>query len=205
MSPSGDSCLADLFLGRPRSRRYPKFNIRRDIPVQDAQGEMDLIAARLGREHPETNSGHGVRAQALNRAVIDMGTPAFIGLFQSAVLFVLLVACVNVANLMLARGADRQKELSLKLALGASRFRIVRQLLTENLVLASIGAVLALPLAWVGIELLRNGLPAHIARFVTGWERIDLDWRVMVFTGVAALLTTSSSACSLLFRRLDPI
>ena len=119
-----------------------------------------------------------------------MGTPAFIGLFQSAVLFVLLIACVNVANLMLARGADRQKELSQKLALGASRFRIVRQLLTENLVLASIGAVLALPLAWVGIELLRNGLPAHIARFVTGWERIDLDWRVMVFTGVAALLTT---------------
>ena len=160
------------------------------VSVQDAQGEMDLIAARLGREHPETNSGHGVRAQALNRAVIDMGTPAFIGVFQSTVLFVLLIAFVNVANLMLARGADRQKGLSLKLALGASRFRLVRQLLTESLMLAFIGATLAMPLAWIGIELLRINLPARIARFVTGWDQIDLDWRVMVFTGVAAVLTT---------------
>lgn len=160
-----------------------------EVSVQDVQAEMELVVARLEREHPETNSGHGVRAQALNRAVIDMGTPAFIGVFQSTVLFVLLIACVNVANLMLARGADRQKELSLKLALGAGRFRIVRQLLTENLVLAFIGAILALPLAWVGIELLRNGLPPHIARFVTGWERIDLDWRVLVFSALAATLS----------------
>ena len=163
--------------------------VNEGVSVEDVQGEMEIVVARLEREHPETNSGHGVRAQALNRAVIDMGTPAFIGVFQATVLFVLLIACVNVANLMLARGADRQKELSLKLALGAGRFRIVRQLLTENLVLAFIGAILSLPLAWIGIDLLRNGMPPRIARFVTGWDQMDLDWRVMLFTGLAAVVT----------------
>jgi putative ABC transport system permease protein len=163
--------------------------LKEGVSVQDAQGEMQLIAGRLEREHPETNSGKGIRAQALNRAVIDMGTPAFVAVFQSTVLFILLIACVNVANLLLARGSDRKKELSLKLALGAGRFRIIRQLLTENLVLSSIGATLAMPLAWIGIELLRNNLPARIARFVVGWDQIDLDWRVLIFTGGVAILT----------------
>jgi putative ABC transport system permease protein len=158
--------------------------------VEDARAEMDVVAERLAREHPKENAGRGVRTLALARAVIDLGAPAFLAVWQSTTLFVLLIACVNVANLLLARGADRQKELSLQQALGAGRPRIVRQLLTESLVLSLAGAFLALPLAWFGMDLLRSGLPPEVQRFVVGWREIDLDLRLLAFTAAISLLTT---------------
>ncbi|MGH9337908.1 MAG: FtsX-like permease family protein, partial [Vicinamibacteria bacterium] len=164
--------------------------LREGATVVEAQAELDLVTGRLQREHPVTNEGRGVRAVALGRAVVDLGAPAFLAIWQGATVFVLLIACVNVANLLLARGADREKELSLQQALGARRSRIVRQLFTENLLLALLGALFALPIAFFAIELLRESFPANVRKFVVGWKEIDLDFRLLAFTALVTLLTT---------------
>jgi putative ABC transport system permease protein len=164
--------------------------IKPGVSFHDVSAELDVIGKRLEREHPATNEGRGVRALSLERSVVDLGSPTFLALLQTATVFVLLIACVNVANLLLARGADREKEISLRQALGAGRARIVRQLLTENLLVAIVGAAAALPLAWVAIGLMRGGLPPEIQRFVVGWREIGLDFRVLAFTASVTLLTT---------------
>ncbi|HXV62242.1 MAG TPA: ADOP family duplicated permease [Vicinamibacteria bacterium] len=163
--------------------------MREGTSVEDLQSELELVSERLAREYPSTNEGRGVKTMALARAVIDLGAPAFLAMWQATTAFVLLIACVNVANLLMARGGERQRELCLQQALGAGRYRIVRQLLTENLWLAALGALLAVPLAWLGIEILRTSMPANIQRFVVGWKEIDLDWRALGFTAAVALVT----------------
>lgn len=194
--PNGSEIWAPLWFTAEtaalRHRYYLEVigKLRPGASVEDAQAELDVVAQRLEKEYPVTNEGRGVRAVALARAVVDLGAPAFLAVWQTTTAFVLLIACVNVANLVLARGADRRKELSLQQALGAGRSRIVRQLLTENLALALLGAALAIPLAWIGIDLLRNGLPANVQRFVVGWREIDLDLRVLSFTGAVSVFTT---------------
>jgi putative ABC transport system permease protein len=194
--PYGSELWAPLWLdGETAARRDVHYlnvigKLRPGVSVEDAQAELDVITARLEKEHPVTNDGRGLRAVPLGRAVIDEGSPAFLALWQAATVFVLLIACVNVTNLLLARGADREKEFSLQQALGAGRTRIVRQLLTENFLLAVAGALLALPLAWMGVDLLRSSLPTEVQRFVVGWREIDLDPRVLAFTAAVAILTT---------------
>ena len=160
-----------------------------DSSVVDARAELDLIAGRLEQEYPKTNSGRRINTMKLGDAVIDIGTPTFLYMWQATSVFVLLIACVNVANLILARGSDREKELSLHIALGAGRGRVIRRLLTENLLLSLLGALAALPLAGLGVELMRSSLPGHIQRFVVGWDQIDLDWHVLGFTAIVAVAT----------------
>ncbi len=194
--PDGSELWAPLwFDAKTAARRDIHYlgvigKLRPGVSPLDAQAELDLITTRLQKEHPVTNEGRGLRAVELGRAVVDLGVPAFLTLWQATTVFVLLIACVNVANLLLARGAARERELSLQQALGAKRSRIVRQLLTENLLLSLGGATLAIPLAWMGIDLLRNGLPPEVQRFVVGWREIDLDLRVLGFTAVVTVLTT---------------
>ena len=160
-----------------------------EATVEDARAELDLLARRLEQEYPNTNSGRRINTMALGRAVVDIGAPAFLLMWQATSVFVLLIACVNVANLILARGSDREKELALHLALGAGRGHVIRRLLTENMLLALLGALLALPLAGMGVELMRWNMPAHIEKFVVGWDQIDLDWHVLGFTGLVAVAT----------------
>jgi len=194
--PYGSELWAPLWLdAKTAARRDVHYlnvigKLRPGVGREDAQAELDILTGRIEKEHPVTNSGRGLRAVALARAVVDEGSPAFLVLWQAATVFVLLIACVNVANLLLARGADREKELSLQQALGAKRSRIVRQLLTENLLLSVAGAALAIPLAWAGIDVLRDGLPPEIQRFVVGWREIDLDLRVLGFTAAVTVVTT---------------
>jgi putative ABC transport system permease protein len=158
--------------------------------IEAARAQMDLIARRIALEHPETNEGTGIFVLPLNEALIDVGSKAFLALWQATVALVLLIACVNVANLLLARGADRQKELAIRMALGAGRFRIIRQLMTENLILALFGAFLSLPLAWVGTDLFRSGIPPKVVRFVQGLSEIQVDARAIAFTAGVAVLTS---------------
>ncbi len=194
--PYGSEVWAPLWLdAETAARRDTNYldvigKLRPGVTLEDSQAELDLINARLQKEYPVTNEGRGIRAVALARAVVDLGAPTFLVVWQATTVFVLLIACVNVANLLLARGADREKELSLQQALGAGRSRIVRQLLTENLLLSLGGALLAIPLAWAGIELLRSGLPPQVQRFVVGWKEIDLDMRLLGFTAAVTVLTT---------------
>jgi putative ABC transport system permease protein len=159
--------------------------------LEDAARSMALVAQRLQKEHPDTNASRGLMVAPLQRSYEDIGLRPLFTLWQLAAGLVLLIACVNVANLMLARGAERQREMALRLALGAGRGQIVRQLLTEGLVTSVLAVAASLPLsAWATREM-REHMPAEIARFLPGWDGIGVDGRVLGFSialGLAATL-----------------
>jgi hypothetical protein len=108
--------------------------------------------------------------------------------------FVLLIACANVAGLLLARAASREREIALRAALGAGRGRIVRQLLTEGFVLSSLGALLALWLAQASVDVIRTSVPSDILRWVSGWSEIRIDARTLAFTLALTAATTIAFA-----------
>jgi putative ABC transport system permease protein len=157
--------------------------------IEDAQAQMAVVAERLAREHPQENRGRGARVYTLAQGMLDQGLGPILSMWQASALFVLLIACANIANLLLARGAERQRELALRLAIGASRARIVRQLLIESLLLGLVAVPGALLAAHAGLKVLVGYMPARIARFVPGWHDIDVDGRLLGFTIVLGLGT----------------
>ncbi len=154
-----------------RQRRYLSVigRLRDGASPAQAQAEIAATAARLARQFPTTNRGWTVNTMPLAASVVDLGAAAFLGVQQVATLLVLLLACVNVANLLIVRAADRSKELALRVALGASRWRVVRLLVLESLTLAIAGALGAIPLAWAALAACRAAMPPNIARFIRGW------------------------------------
>ncbi len=153
------------------------------VTVAAAQKEMEVVARRMADEYPGTNAGSSVHVVPLGGAVIGMYR-ARLFVLLGAVGCVLLIACVNVANLLLARGATRATELAIRAAIGAGRSRIVRQLLTESLVLALLSAVLGVALAWGGVRVLVAAAPANIPRLAT--TRIDA-WVLLFALGISVL------------------
>ena len=157
--------------------------------LEDAQSEMSVLAARLAREYPEANRDHGVRVYTLTRGMLDEGTGPMLSLWQASAIIVLLIACANIANLLLARAAERRHETGVRLALGASRGRIIRESLTESVLLALLAVPPALGFAWVSLYAIRVSMPANILRFVPGFESLGPDPRLVTFTFGAAVLT----------------
>ncbi len=149
-----------------------------------AQADMNLIGNQLEQQYPDMNAGYGVNVVPLMEHTVGSIRRSLLVLF-GAVLFVLLIACANVANLLLARAAARQREVAVRAAMGAGRWRIVRQLLTESLLLAVVGGGLGVLLAWWGLQLLIDLSPANIPRL----ENIRLDGRALGFTILLSLLT----------------
>jgi putative ABC transport system permease protein len=156
--------------------------------LDHAREELAALASDLAGTHPRTNAGRTFWAVRLREQQAGLTGP-FAALLQTAALLVLGIACANVSGLLLARGLARRREMGLRAALGASRGRVVRQLLTESLVLSLLGGVFALVVASAGVRLLSTGVPSDITKWVAGWDAIRLDERALLFALVAALLT----------------
>jgi predicted permease len=158
------------------------------VPLSQAQAEVSAIAKGLERAYPATNREHGmaVRTQVQDRLRQDPYDAQLVITLMALAGVVLLIACANVANLVLARGRSRSREIAIRLAMGAGRGRLLRQLLTESLILAGMGCALGLIVAGFGIDFLRQiKIPTDLPFVIS----VNLDQRVLIFSILAALLS----------------
>jgi putative ABC transport system permease protein len=158
--------------------------LKPDVSLDKAQAEMVGISKRLEQQYPRTNTGWSSKLMSLNEATVGNVRPTLLVLF-GAVGFLLLIACANVANLLLARATARQREIAIRFSLGASRLRIARQLLTESILLSGIATGIGLLLAEWAIRALRTLPPSNLPRAAS----IGLDLPVLVFAAGVAVLT----------------
>ncbi|MEW6736921.1 MAG: ABC transporter permease [Acidobacteriota bacterium] len=158
--------------------------LKPDVTIAQAANEMESITARLRQQYPDTNNRRFNRVVSLHEHLVGE-TKEILWLLFGAVSFVLLIACTNVANLLLASTTSRQKEMAIRGALGACRWRLMRQLLTESTLLALAGGGLGLLFAWYGVDLMMRILPDNFPRL----HEINLDLHVLGFTLAVSLFT----------------
>ena len=172
-----------------KEKRFNRFlnvvgRLKPGIDIEQARSEMTVINERLAQSYVETNRGWNVKLTKLHDRLVGNLRPSLL-ILLGAVMLVLLIACANVANLQLARASYRQREIAVRTALGASRFRIVRQLLTESVLLSIVSGAVGLALSVWLTRLLVSISPPNSPRF----EEIGMDFRVFVFAFVVAFLT----------------
>jgi putative ABC transport system permease protein len=158
------------------------------VTVRQAQSELRTIASHLASAHPATNQAWSVRVEPLLDGINGEFTPRYYRLVMGATLFVLLVVCANVANLQFARGMSRRLEIAMRTALGASRTRLVRQLLTENILLGLIGAVGGVIFGAFYLHMTLVTMPERVSRYMAGWSNISLNGRALAFSILIAVV-----------------
>jgi putative ABC transport system permease protein len=160
--------------------------LKEGVRFEAAQAELAGIAAELAQENPETNRGWGVVVQPLHSLIVGDIQP-FVILLQLVVAFVLLIACINVAILQLARSSGREVEFATRAAMGASRGRLIRQVLLESVALSLLGGAMSLGTGQLGVRLIQRGIPADLIKFLPGWSGVGLDNRAFTFALLISL------------------
>ena len=154
------------------------------VTLAQAQAEMDEVARNLAVAYPEADAGHNIKLVSMKQDLVGNVEPLLFVLL-AAVGFLMLIICANVANLLLARSVARTREFAIRSALGASQARLIRQLLTESVLLSVVGGALGLLLAWCGMKVILKALPAALPRA----GEVSLDAKVLLFTLGLSLLT----------------
>jgi predicted permease len=155
--------------------------LKQGVRIEQAQAEADLVAEQDRKIEPVlSTAGYAIRLEPMKKYVVEQERPAILAL-MGAVIFLLLIACANVANLLLVRASLRERELAVRTALGGSRWRLIRQMLAEALLLAAAGTVVGLGLAWAGMRQLLAIAPANLPRL----DSVTINPEVLLFTAVA--------------------
>lgn len=178
----------ELMKNRELHTYYVIGRLKPGVSIRSAQADMDTITARLAEQYPKSNIGLGATVYPIVADTVRIYSTA-LWVMMGAVGFVLLIACANVANLMLARATGRQKEIALRAALGASRWRIVRQLLVESLIIALIGGAFGVLIGFWGVDLLKASNPGEAAKYAPGWKQLGINFPVLAFTFGISLLS----------------
>src|SRR5262245_13583824 len=162
--------------------------LKSGVTIEQVNDELRAISGRIQRQFPDQETGHTAYVEDLNKYFTRgarVAMPALIG----ASIFVLLIACSNVANLLLARAATRRKEMAVRLAMGATRWRVMRQLLTESVTLARVGGALGCLMAAWGVDALFKVIPEGMAKYIPGWNRTGLSFAALFFTASVSILS----------------
>jgi putative ABC transport system permease protein len=191
--PSGEIWAPLVFDDKMKLERFNHYMramglLKPGVSIAQANADLDAISRRAQQLFPETNAGRTANVVSMTEDVVRE-TRIYMTPLIGTVAFVLLIACANVANMLFGRAFGRQKEIAVRLALGASRWRLVRQLLTESLLLALAGGVIGLLLSVWAVDMLRAAMPEDFAKFIPGWDHFSVNRVVLLFTLMISMLT----------------
>lgn len=164
--------------------------LKPETELKTAQADLDTVAANLAAQYPNSNTNSGIYLVSLHEQIVNKSVRVSLFVLLGAVGLVLLIACANVTNLLLVRATARRKEVAIRLSIGASRWHLVRQFLTEGILLSVIGGGLGLLLAWWGVDLILAVVPNTLPRV----KEIGVDGNVLIFTLLASLIAGTLSA-----------